>query len=45
MGFQQAIRSDSALGQGVNVFDGHVTYRAVADSLKIPYTPIGELLN
>jgi alanine dehydrogenase len=45
MGFQQAIQSDSALGQGVNVFDGHVTYRAVADSLKIPYTPIGELLN
>jgi len=45
MGFKQAIQSDSALGQGVNVFEGHVTYRAVADSLRMAYTPIGELVN
>jgi alanine dehydrogenase len=45
MGFRQAIRSDSVLGQGVNVHQGHVTYRAVAESLKIAYKPIGELVN
>lgn len=45
MGFRQAIKSDSALGQGVNVFEGHVTYQAVADSLKIAYTPVGKLVN
>ncbi len=45
MGFIQAIVSDSSLGEGVNVHQGYVTYRAVADSLKIAYKPIGELVN
>jgi alanine dehydrogenase len=45
LGVGQAARSDAGLAEGLNVFDGHVTYRAVADSQGIPYRPILELLN
>lgn len=45
LGVVKAVRSDAGLAEGLNVFDGHVTYRAVADSQGIPYRPILELLN
>jgi len=45
MGFNQAVRADSTLGQGVNVHRGYVTYQAVADSLNLPYRSVLELVN
>jgi alanine dehydrogenase len=44
LGVAQAIRSDTGLAEGLNIFEGHVTYRAVADSQGIAYRPILELL-
>jgi len=45
LGVAGAVRSDASLAEGLNVFEGHVTYRAVADSQGIPCRPILELLN
>jgi alanine dehydrogenase len=39
-----AIRRDAALAQGVNVVDGKVTYRAVADAHGLEYTPLDDAL-
>jgi len=43
-GWERAVREDRALALGVNVLDGKVTYKAVADSLGLPYTPLEEIL-
>ena len=43
-GVEQAVRADAALRRGVNTWDGHCTYRAVAEGQGIEYTPIDELL-
>jgi len=45
LGVSRAVRSDPALCEGLNVFEGHVTYRAVADSQGVPFRPILDLLN
>jgi alanine dehydrogenase len=45
MGYKNAILNDQPLLKGVNVCNGMLTYKAVADSLNLPYTPIGQLLN
>jgi alanine dehydrogenase len=37
-GWRRALAEDTHLRDGLNVHDGHVTYRAVADALKLPYT-------
>jgi alanine dehydrogenase len=37
-GWRLALSADADLRAGLNVHDGHVTYRAVADALKLPYT-------
>jgi len=37
-GFQRALTEDAHLRDGLNVHDGRVTCRAVADALKLPYT-------
>ncbi len=39
-GFIAAVSGDAALGRGVNVMDGKVTYKGVADAFDLPYTPI-----
>ncbi len=39
LGFREAMRCDEALRQGLNVFDGKVTNRSVAESLGLKYTP------
>ena len=44
LGPLQAIRSHEALAKGVNVFQGHITYEAVAKSLNREYTPLAQLL-
>jgi len=36
-GWRRALNEDPHLRNGLNVHDGHVTHRAVADALKLPY--------
>jgi len=43
-GLARAAKDDPALARGINVYDGHVTYRAVAEALGQPYTALSELL-
>jgi alanine dehydrogenase len=43
-GYIQAVKEDPALAKGVNVIDGHCTYKAVAEDLNLPYTPLEEVL-
>jgi alanine dehydrogenase len=45
LGFERAIRENSGLAEGVNVLDGRITYRAVAESQNREYTPLAELMN
>ena len=39
-GWKQACQDDPALALGVNIADGKVTYKAVADVFNLPYTPL-----
>jgi alanine dehydrogenase len=43
-GFSKAICEDAALAKGVNVHQGKITYKAVADALKIEHMPIDALI-
>jgi alanine dehydrogenase len=38
-GWKQALTDDPHLRNGLNVHDGQIIYRAVADALKLPYVP------
>jgi alanine dehydrogenase len=44
-GWKQAVIDDAALALGVNVLDGRVTYRPVADAHDIEYTPLESLVS
>jgi len=44
-GFEQAIRDDAGLCEGVNTYAGKLTYEAVATSQGLEYTPLGNLLD
>ena len=43
-GWQQACKDDPGLKLGLNVVDGKLTFKAVADVYGLPYTPVDELL-
>ncbi len=43
-GFPRALIDDGHLRNGLNVHDGKVTCRAVADSLRLPYTAAADVL-
>jgi alanine dehydrogenase len=43
-GIIPAARKDPALAKGVNIHGGRVTYRAVAEALGIPYTPLESII-
>ena len=43
-GFVNAVKDDSALAKGVNVYKGYVTCLPVATALAIPYIPLAELI-
>ncbi len=43
-GVERAVREDAALRRGVNTWDGHCTYQAVAEGQGIVYSPIEGLL-
>lgn len=40
LGFEKAVRANPALRNGVNLHRGHVTHRAVAESLNLPYVDV-----
>ncbi|MFP5432495.1 MAG: alanine dehydrogenase, partial [Alphaproteobacteria bacterium] len=44
LGWKGALRADPHLRAGLNVAQGKLTYRAVADALDLPYTPAEDLL-
>ena len=43
-GISQAIKGNTALAKGVNVYKGKVTYQAVAEALGLEYTPLSSIL-
>lgn len=44
MGALAALKSDPGFAEGVNTFDGKLTYKAVAEDQGLEYTPIASLL-
>jgi len=43
-GYLKAIQENRALRKGVNVINGKLTYKAVAEALNVPYTPLEEAI-
>jgi len=43
-GFPQALARNRALAQGLNTFNGKVTYQGVANAFNLPYTPVDEVI-
>ena len=43
-GFPRALLEDMHLGNGLNVHDGKITCRAVAEALGLPYVPRADVL-
>ncbi len=43
-GWKQAVLDDAALAKGVNVLDGKVTYKQVAEAHGLDYVELGSLL-
>jgi len=43
-GWEGALRADSHLAEGLNVWKGHVTYGAVAEDLGYDYMPVSEIV-
>ena len=39
-GWQQACKDNASLAAGLNIVDGKVTFKAIADYYNIPYQPI-----
>ena len=44
-GFEQAIKEDPGLCEGVNTYAGKLTYEAVAESQGLEYTPLSSLID
>jgi alanine dehydrogenase len=44
-GFEQAIKEDAGLREGVNTYAGKLTYEAVATSQNLEYTPLDKLVD
>lgn len=40
MGWKDACRQDAGLAQGVNIVDGKITFKGVAEAFDMPYTPL-----
>jgi len=43
-GWRRALHDDLHLRSGLNVHNGQITCRAVADALKLPHTPADQAL-
>jgi alanine dehydrogenase len=44
LGWEAAVRADSALARGVNVVDGRVVYGPVAEAHGLPWTELDDVL-
>jgi alanine dehydrogenase len=44
-GWKKALKENPALKKGLNVVDGKVTYAAVAEAFRLPFTPPDSYLN
>jgi len=44
LGLVEALKADKSLARGLNTYDGHVTYEAVAKDLGYDYLPIGDAI-
>ena len=42
-GYAPALMADPSLRDGLNIHDGHVTHKAVAETLGLPYVPASAL--
>lgn len=40
MGWVEACKKDAGLAEGVNMVDGKITFKAVAEAFDLPYTPL-----
>lgn len=40
LGWQEACRADAGLAQGVNIVDGKITFKGVAEAFDLPYTQL-----
>lgn len=40
IGWKDACRQDAGLAQGVNIVDGKITFKGVAEAFDMPYTPL-----
>ena len=40
LGWKEACRRDAGLAEGVNMVDGKITFKAVAEAFDLPYTPL-----
>jgi alanine dehydrogenase len=45
LGVVEAVKRDRALALGVNTFNGHTTYKAVAEAHDFQYTPLDKALS
>ncbi len=45
LGVVEAVKRDKALALGVNTFNGHTTYKAVAEAHEFEYTPLEKALS
>ncbi len=43
-GWKQALKDDAGLARWLNVYEGKVTFKAVADDQNLPYTSVEEIL-
>ena len=43
-GWKTMARENAGFARGINVTDGHLTYQAVAEALKLPYSPLETVL-
>jgi alanine dehydrogenase len=39
-GFKSAVAADKSLALGVNIYEGKITYQAVAEAFSLPYAPL-----
>ena len=43
-GWLQAVKEDPSLAKGVNIVDGKIVYKSVADAFGMEYTPLNEVI-
>ncbi|MBP2634869.1 MAG: ald [Firmicutes bacterium] len=43
-GWKEALKADPGLAKGLNVYDGKVTFKGVAEAHNLPFTPVEEVL-